>query len=97
MSDSSAGEREVKCPRCNLRIGTTTDGEALKAGLGAVLRGKAAELHLAAGVIPKQAEGHGMVEVGCRKCGQEFTVSEALYNVNAEECDAQVERIERGE
>lgn len=71
-------ERAVKCPRCSLRIGTTTDGESLKAGLGAVLQGKAAELHLAAGVIPTKAEGHGLVEVGCRKCGQEFTVLEAL-------------------
>ena len=96
MSDEkpNAEAPTIHCPNCKMRIGTTSDGESLKAGLGAVLSGKAAELHTSVGVIPKQVEGHGRVELGCRKCGQEFTVLEALYNVEAEEADAKVEGLE---
>jgi ribosomal protein S27E len=90
----NAEERTVHCPNCKLRIGTTSDGKSLKAELGAVLSGKAAELHTTVGVIDAVVEGHGRVEVGCRKCGDTFTVTEALYNVEAEEADARVEGLE---
>src|ERR1044071_8238354 len=37
MSDSSVGEREVKCPNRGAKMGTTPDGERLRAGKGSIL------------------------------------------------------------
>lgn len=74
MSD----ERIVKCPRCGARLGTTPDGQSLRAGKGLVLQGKAAALHLSAGLIPAEVEGYGAVDVGCLGCGATVYVAEAL-------------------
>lgn len=74
MSD----ERIVNCPKCEAQIGTTPDGKQLRAGRGSVLQGKAAALHMTAGLIPEEVEGYGAVDVGCLGCGASFPVGEAL-------------------
>jgi hypothetical protein len=78
MSDSNAEERAVNCPKCRKQIGTTPDGESLRAGHGSALQGEGAQLHLSKGVLVEALEGHEPLEVGCTACGQTFTLGEAL-------------------
>jgi ribosomal protein S27E len=73
-----ANERAVNCPKCGGQIGTTPDGKSLRAGKGSVLQGKAAVLHSTEGLIAREVEGHGAVEVGCLGCGETFAVGDAL-------------------
>jgi endogenous inhibitor of DNA gyrase (YacG/DUF329 family) len=80
MSDEEANaeERAVNCPKCGKQVGTTPDGESLRAGHGSALKGEGAQLHLSKGVLVEALEGHEPLEVGCVACGHSFTVSEAL-------------------
>lgn len=78
MSEATGPERIVNCPKCGAQIGTTPNGQGLRAGKGAVLQGKAAALHMTLGVIPAEVEGYGAVDVGCLGCGATFYITEAL-------------------
>jgi hypothetical protein len=80
MSDEkpNAEERAVRCPECGKQVGTTPDGESLRAGHGSALKGEGAQLHLSKGVLVEALEGHEPLEVGCVACGHSFTVAEAL-------------------
>jgi hypothetical protein len=74
----NAEERAVCCPKCRKQIGTTPDGESLRAGHGSALKGEGAQLHLSKGVLVEALEGHEPLEVACVACGSSFTVAEAL-------------------
>jgi hypothetical protein len=56
-------EKAVNCPNCGANMGTTPDGEHLRAGKGSILKGYAAELHMTEGLIPVEVEGHGAMDV----------------------------------
>jgi hypothetical protein len=80
MSDETpnAEERAVCCPKCGKQVGTTPDGESLRAGHGSALKGEGAQLHLSKGVLIEALEGHEPLEVGCVACGHTFTIRQAL-------------------
>lgn len=78
MSESTAKEQAVNCPKCETQLGTTPDGKSIRAGRGSSLTGDAAESHIGEGVLVSPLEGDGPLKVGCVKCGASFTVGEAL-------------------
>ena len=78
MSQTAGPERIVNCPNCGAKMGTTPDGERLRAGKGSVLKGRAAELHMTGELIPVEVEGHGAMEVGCLGCSASFTIADVL-------------------
>lgn len=71
-------EKAVNCPNCGANMGTTPDGEHLRAGKGSILKGYAAELHMTEGLIPVEVEGRGAMDVGCLGCSASFTVADVL-------------------
>jgi DNA-directed RNA polymerase subunit RPC12/RpoP len=75
---SGMSERDVNCPKCGVRIGTTPDGKSVRAARGSALTGDAATAHIGEGVLVSPLEGEEPLKVGCGACGANFTVTEAL-------------------